>query len=180
VLAVHDQHQAWRRRAVHGDSLERIYDFYEREWVTGQSGAQPVSASPVAAVVRHRTPNDGEVRALWKVFDKEGDPARAACALLLFTGCRRREVTQMRRTELELDASLWTLPAERRKTGRLDPTPFRIQLHPAAVDLLRAQPELQDSPFGSGGRRDEKPFDFQYALMQRVRASIERQGLAAS
>ncbi len=88
--------------------------------------------------------------------------------MLLYTGARRREVTQMRRAELDIEAATWTLPAERRKTGKKDPEPFVIHLHPSAVATLQRQPVLEGSPYVFWGRRDNKPFEFHYALMKRL------------
>ncbi len=118
--------------------------------------------------VRARTLTDDELMMLWRAFEAEGDPARASAAVLIFTGCRRREATGMRWAELDLDAATWILPPERRKTGNKDSRPFVIHLHPAVVDLLRAQPVLEGSPFVFWGRRDRRPFDFHHAMMQRL------------
>lgn len=120
--------------------------------------------------VRSRTLTDAELPTLWRALEKEGDPAHGAFAMLVFTGARRREVTQMRWSEVDLDAGTWTLPPERRKTGKRDPEPFAVYLHPAAVEVLRRQPQLEGSPFVFWGRRDRRPFDFHHALMQRLRA----------
>lgn len=120
--------------------------------------------------VRHRTLTDAELLKIWRALEKEGDPALAAFAVLAFTGARRREATQMRHSELDLEASTWTLPPERRKTGERDPRPFVIHLHPYLLEALRRQPILEGSPFVFWGRRDQRPFEFHHALMQRLRA----------
>lgn len=118
--------------------------------------------------VRSRSLTDAEVLKLWRALEKEGDPALTCFAVLAFTGCRRREATQMQWTEVDLDAATWTLPPERRKTGRKDPHPFVIHLHPHLVTMLRKQPVLEGHVFW--GRRDRKPWEFHHALMQRLRA----------
>jgi integrase len=122
---------------------------------------------------RTRTPTEAEFLTLWRAFESEGDPARAAFTVLSFTACRRREATQMRRGELDLNAATWTLPPERRKTGATDPEPFTIHLHPYVVDILRAQPVLESSPYVFWGRRDKRPFEFNYALMQRLAKLVD-------
>ena len=119
--------------------------------------------------VRSRTFTDTEFLVLWRALEKEGDPAAGAFGALAYTGARRREVTQMRWSEVDLEAATWTLPPERRKTGRKDPVPFVIHLHPSAVEILRRQPVLEGSPYVFWGRRDQKPFDFQFALMSRLK-----------
>jgi integrase len=120
--------------------------------------------------VRHRTLTDAEILKLWRALEEEGDPALAVFAVLAFTGTRRREATQMRHGELDLERATWTLPPERRKTGQRDPHPFTIDLHPYLVEALRRQPVLEGSPFVFWGRRDQRPFEFHHALMQRLRA----------
>lgn len=120
--------------------------------------------------VRHRTLTDAEILKLWRALEGEGDPALACFATLAFTGTRRREATQMRHVELDLEAATWTLPPERRKTGQRDPHPFAIYLHPHVIEVLRRQPILEGSPFVFWGRRDQRPFEFHHALMKRLRA----------
>lgn len=146
-------------------------DAYEREIVTGNPARNRLRVTG-GRRVRHRTPTDAEFLKLWRAFKKEGDPAFGAFAVLAYTGTRRREVTQMRWTELDLDAATWTLPAERRKTGRKDPEPFTINLHPAVVAIIQRQPVLEGSPFVFWGRRDKRPFDFHHALVDRLRESV--------
>jgi integrase len=120
--------------------------------------------------VRRRALTDTEVMQLWRALEEEGDPAITTFAVLAFTGARRREATQMLHRELDLDAATWTLPPERRKTGKKDPEPFTIHLHPYLLKMLRRQPVLEGSPYVFWGRRDQRPFEFHYALMQRLRA----------
>jgi len=121
--------------------------------------------------VRSRALTDAEFLMLWRALETEGDPALGAFAMLAYTGCRRREVTQLRWSEVNLDAATITLPPERRKTGRKDPEPFIINLHPAAVAILRRQPVLEGNDHVFWGRRDQRPFDFHYAIMQRLNAA---------
>jgi integrase len=118
--------------------------------------------------IRHRKLTDGELIALAKAVEKEGDPAHTCFNVLLYTGCRRKEATGMRWEELDLDAATWTLPPERRKTGRKDPTPFVVNLHADLVAMLKAQPVLANSPFVFWGRRDHKAFDFHHSMMTRL------------
>jgi hypothetical protein len=42
------------------------------------------------------------------------------------------------------------------KTGRKDPDPFVMHLHPAAIEIIRRQPILEESPFRVLGRRDKR------------------------
>lgn len=146
-------------------------DFYEREWVAGNPARNRLRVTG-GRRVRHRTPSEKEFIALWRAFQEEGDPAAGAFTLIAFTGARRREVSSLRHDELDLEASTWTLPAARRKTGRKDPEPFVLQLHPHAVEILRRQPVLEGSPFVFWGRRDRRPFDFHHSMIDRVRERV--------
>jgi len=143
-------------------------DFYEREWVLGNPARNRLRVTG-GRRVRHKKPSDAEFLNLWKAFQSEEDPAATAFAVLAFCGVRRREATNMEWQELNLDAATWTLPAERRKTGKTDPEPFAIHLHGYVVECLRKQPMLEGSPFVFWGRRDRTAFDFQNALIDRVR-----------
>jgi integrase len=123
--------------------------------------------------VRKRKLTDHELLSLWRGFEKEGDPEFAAFQMLVLTGARRKEVTGMRWPELDLEAATWTLPAERRKTGKKDPEPFVLALHPLAVAIIKRQPIIEDNPFVFWGRRDKRPFDFQHSLMDRLRETVK-------
>lgn len=146
-------------------------DAYEREIVTGNPARNRLRVTG-GRRIRHRTPSDAEFLKLWRAFEEEGDPAIGAFALLAFTGCRRSEITHLQWTEVNLEAATITLPAERRKTGKKDPEPFVINLHPAAVEILKRQPVLEGSPFVFWGRRDKRPFDFHHALVDRLRDQV--------
>jgi integrase len=119
--------------------------------------------------VRSRVLTDAEFLTLWRALEEEGDPALTCFGVLAFTGCRRREATQIQWAEIDLDGATWTLPPARRKTGSRDLQPFLIHLHPFLVEALRAQPVLAGSPFVFWGRRDQRPFEFHHALMKRLR-----------
>lgn len=149
-------------------------DAYEREWVTGNPARNRLRVLG-GRRIRQRKPSEEEFLKLWKAFAGEEDPHLGAFTVLAFTGARRREVTGMRHDELDLEAGTWTLPAERRKTGRKDPEPFVVHLHPYVIAALRRQPVLEGSPYVFWGRRDRRPFDFQNALIDRVRASAQVQ-----
>ncbi len=75
-----------------------------------------------------------------------GQSARALC-LLILTGARSGEVRGMTWDEVDLDAALWVVPAERMKAGK----EHRVPLSKQALALLRAQPHepLVDHVFPS-------------------------------
>lgn len=64
----------------------------------------------------------------------ETDPlTKAALKLLVLTWCRTSEVTAARWSEIDLDAGIWIIPAERMKANE----PHTVRLSRQAVKLLR-------------------------------------------
>ena len=68
-------------------------------------------------VKRDRVLSDDELVAIWRAC-REDDYGRIV-RLLMLTGQRRDEVGAMTKSELDLDARKWTIPAARTKNGRL-------------------------------------------------------------
>jgi integrase len=79
---------------------------------------------------------DFEIRALWHAADGLGYPSSAFFKLLLLTACRRSEVADMTRGEIDLDAGEWNIPAERMKNK----LPFIMPLAPGIIALLDSLP----------------------------------------
>jgi integrase len=144
---------------------------YERGLVTGNPARNRLRVAG-GRRVRSRKLSDAEFLKLWQAFKIEGDPALGAFELLAYTGCRRREITQLEWAEVNVGVATITLPPARRKTGRHDPEPFVINLHPAAVAVIERQPVLEGSPFVFWGRRDQTAFDFQHSVMDRVKPIV--------
>jgi integrase len=84
-----------------------------------------------------------------------GEAVRLAFEFLILTAARTGEVLGARWGEVDLDAAVWTVPAERMKGGRA----HRVPLAPRAVAILRRVRELGD---GSG-----------YVFPGRVEAALE-------
>lgn len=70
-----------------------------------------------------------------QLVEREGIAARAAQFVIL-TACRSGEVRGARWSEFDLDAKLWTVPAERMKAGK----EHRVPLSTATMALLAALP----------------------------------------
>ena len=68
---------------------------------------------------------------------------RLAFEFLVLTACRSGEVRAARWSEVDTDAAVWTVPAERMKAKRA----HRVPLAPRAVEVLRAAAKFAD---GSG------------------------------
>lgn len=71
---------------------------------------------------------------------------RRALEYLILTASRTSEVTGATWDELDLDAALWSIPAERMKAGR----PHRVPLSDAALAILSALPR-DTQPFATTG-----------------------------
>ncbi|MCM2505787.1 tyrosine-type recombinase/integrase [Aureimonas altamirensis] len=103
-----------------------------------------IAASPAAGVKprskpvsRDRVLSEDEVAAIWKALPGAAlrGVTRDVFRLLLLTGQRSGEVSGMRRSEVDVDAALWTIPAARTKNGRAHTVP----LSPAAMELVNAR-----------------------------------------
>jgi integrase len=101
---------------------------------------------------------------------RERNGAAQAFAFLILTASRTREVLGATWGEFDLDAGLWTVPAERMKGGRI----HRVPLSARAIELLKAQPRNRKRPF---------PFSnmaFLQTLKRMGRADITAHGFRSS
>lgn len=77
--------------------------------------------------VRDRILTDDELRRLWTAIaerDGMGDTVADMLRFLMLVPARRGEVAGMLWSELDLEAGLWTVPAERMKAGRIHELPL--------------------------------------------------------
>jgi integrase len=99
--------------------------------------------------------------ALWSATDKLPQLPQAYFRVVLLTGARRNEVRRMAWSEIDLDAGMWRLPAERNKSGR----PFEIPLSRPVVETLRRLPRIGPMVFALDGKRPMAV----HQLIERVR-----------
>lgn len=71
----------------------------------------------------------------------KGQSARALCFVIL-TGARSGEVRGLRWCEIDIDANLWTVPADRMKAGK----EHRVPLSRQAIEILTTQREILRHP----------------------------------
>jgi len=95
---------------------------------------------------RARVLDDSEIRAVWKLAEAHGTFG-ALVRLLLLTAQRREKVVSMRWQDISPDGT-WTIPVEAREKG----TAGELSLPPAALDIIRSQPQLGDNPYVLAGR----------------------------
>jgi integrase len=132
-------------------------DDFKSPIVRGMARTKPAERA------RTRILADDEIRSLWAALDSaEAGPAafRALVRTLLLTAQRRTEVSQIRAEEI--DGYLWTIPAERSKTG--------IANHiPLTAAALRWIIDREGFVFSTtGGRRPFSGYSKAKAALDRV------------
>jgi len=138
--------------------IEAILDWAKvRKYRTGENPARwrgnlqhsLPKRTKVQKVKHHAALPYGEIGAFVQTLRaKEGTAARAL-EFLILTTARTSEVTGARWREIDMDAALWTVPADRIKGGKL----HRVPLSPSAVEVLKAQLKTQ-------GKADADAFVF--------------------
>jgi integrase len=123
--------------------LSKIFHWHE--------GRSDEFRSPIVRAMGKRTPqeerarsrvlSDDELRRVWRTASEGGGPFPAIVKLLLLTGARRNEVSEMRHEEI--NGTDWTLPASRNKT-KVD---LVRPLSAAALAVIEAQPRIDGCPF---------------------------------
>jgi integrase len=120
-------------------------------WAGGEGllGANPVNivawTNKPATGARGRVLSDIELAAVWNACEDDDDGR--VTKLLILTGARRAEVGGMRRSELDLEQALWSLPPERVKNQRSHVLP----LAPLALAIIESVPQRvgRDCLFGA-------------------------------
>lgn len=98
---------------------------------------------PGEAVERDRVLSDTELAALWRAALNVGFPFGHATQLLILTACRRSEIAELRRDEIDADAACLRLPAARTKNSE----PRTVPLTPLAWRILMGCPRIAGSPY---------------------------------
>ena len=109
---------------------------------------------PNAEAARERFLSMDEVARVWNASGLLGYPDGPWMRLLLLTGQRRSEVAAMRWADIDFDNSTWTLTAAQTKAKRANLVP----LAPAAVDIIKAMPELGDYVFSTSANSPIRGF----------------------
>jgi integrase len=94
-----------------------------------------------------------DLPALMQQLASRGDRDAYALRLLILTGARSHMVRFAAWSEFDLDAAVWSLPAERMKMREA----FEIPLAPQVVELLQTMPRTDGSPYlfpGHGRKAD--------------------------
>jgi len=82
----------------------------------GMISSNPIAGlkTPRKPVARDRILTEQELQTLWSVTERDQYPFGPLVQLLILTGQRRAEVSEMRWSEVNLDAAMWTIPAQLR------------------------------------------------------------------
>jgi integrase len=102
---------------------------------------------PAAETARDRVLSDDELKAVWEAADALEQPYAAFVQLLVLTGQRLREVSELRWQEIDFEKRVWTLPKERAKNG----VEHSIPLSDQAADILRSLPRIAEFVFTING-----------------------------
>jgi hypothetical protein len=95
---------------------------------------------PTKEQARDRVLNDDEIRAVLRACAEELYPYRQFVPLLMATGQRRGEISNLKWSQIDLDAEQLVIPAERSKNGK----PHVVPLSDFALELLAEVPRFPD------------------------------------
>jgi integrase len=119
------------------------YRQYDEDYVSPIIPEMKRSGSHVSRA-RTRILDDDEIRTLWAACDKAGTFGNFVRVAML-TGQRRAKVATMRWQDLEGD--VWTIVAEAREKINAG----ALKLPKLALDVVRAQPEIEGNPYVFAG-----------------------------
>ena len=88
---------------------------------------------------RDRVLTDKELKEIWNAAAVTGWPFGRAVQLLILTAARRSEVIGLDWSEMDMDAGVWRLPAERAKNNEA----HIIHLSPQIVNVLKSLPSVK-------------------------------------
>lgn len=100
---------------------------------------------------------------LWQALKKSQAMAAAPLMLALLTGLRSGEVRFAKWSEFDLQAKLWTVPAERMKTG----VEHRVPLSSAAMELLATIPKMPSNLLFEGQKEGQPLSDMTMVMFLR-------------
>ena len=127
--------------------------------------------SKVRAVRHHAALDWREAPAFMAELAKREGEAAKALAFTILTAARSGEVRGMRWGEIDLEARVWTVPANRIKAGK----EHRVPLQPAAIDLLGEAGEPDALVFASPADASKPLSDMSLtAVLKRMEVRCDR------
>lgn len=141
--------------------IERVLNFAAtHNWRSGENPARWKGHLEFALDARARPPIKHfpampyvDVPAFVSDLQSRESVAALALEFTILTAARTGEVIGAVWPEIDFDAALWTIPAERMKAGAVHTVP----LTPRAVEILRALYEVRQSEYVFSGKRPKSP-----------------------
>lgn len=115
----------------------------------------------VAKVEHHAALPYIEIPSFMAALREEKGIAALALQMVILTASRTSEVLNAAWQEIELDAALWTIPAERMKARKEQ----KVPLAPAVISLLKQSPRVANNPYVFPGMKEGKPLSNLAMLM---------------
>lgn len=123
--------------------LSRLFIFALEEELIDRNPIDKLKNDSLTHSERDRTLEDDELVATWQAADRLGYPWGDAVKLLMLTGCRKREITWARWSEIKPSEQALIIPSERYKTGQT----LLVPLPDTAWAILQSIPRHDDSDF---------------------------------
>jgi integrase len=122
--------------------LSALFSFAVRSGRTNNNPAKELTR--FKEIARARILQSHELPALLDAIDAQPEPWASVFKMLLYTGARRGSVAGMRWSDIDLNAALWTIPADAAKNKTATPVPLTAP----AVALLNN--DFRNGPGNSG------------------------------
>ena len=136
------------RAGLFFSAVSGLFGWLKKRRLIDQNPATGISR-PEPPPARDRVLTSAELKKVWEAASSMGPPFEQIIKMLVLTGCRAREVAEMRRDELSDDGSTRTIPGARTKNHR----PHVLTLPALARDLIAAAPALSaEHVFSATGR----------------------------
>jgi integrase len=163
--------------------LELVLDFAKAQgWRTAENPARwkghlenILPRRPKLARSHHAAMSYGELPAFIRWLRAHESNATKALEFLILTATRLGEVLGATWPEMDLEAAVWTIPANRMKAGQ----EHRVPLSSAAMAILKHAAECQSSEFIFAGRSRSRPVS-RGALRNLLPANVTIHGFRSS
>jgi integrase len=159
------------------EAARRLFEIIRRlfNWARTQRDSYRIERSPCEGLkaddlfgekaFRDRTLKDAELRAVWNA--EVGHPFGPIVRLLILTGLRRNEVARAQWSEFDFDKALWTIPADRTKSGTAHVVPLTAEM----LEIIQSLPHQGPYLFRSG-RNANRPVSGFSAMKDRLDAQL--------
>ena len=122
--------------------LKRFFNWCVERDILEVSPALSIKAN-TGEISRDRVLDVGELLSLWTIEGKLNYPWGAILKLLMLTGARLKEVSEVTWDEISLEDCIWSIPSSRTKNSR----PHQIHLSSQAIKILKSLPSGKDQSF---------------------------------